>query len=148
MRIPAWAHDWTLSLPYTVEKGYAAVRLPAGVTELAIRYAAPPVKVTAHPWVEADVGRVAVRRGPVLYCLEKPGDFDALDPVLSAEPPELRPDGSVTVRTADGEVLGLTEYRSWNNRGKLPMRVWLQQAGLSQDPCDLTGWEGKLYREL
>ncbi len=148
VRIPAWAHGFSLSLPYTAEKGYAVLPLPAGTTELAIRYAAPPVKVIAHPWVEDDAGRVAVRRGPVLYCLEQPGGFGALDPVLSADPPALLPDGTVTVRTADGETLMLTEYRRWNNRGKLPMRVWLRQEGLDADPCDLTGWEGKLYREL
>ncbi len=146
LRIPEWAHDFNLNLPYTVERGYAVVDLPAGESTVEIRYAAKPVKVAAHPWVHADDGRVAVKYGPVLYCLE--GDnWEAMDPVLSDEEPRLQEDGSITVTTEDGQSVRLIEYRRWNNHGALPMRVWLRQSGYAADPRDCAGWEDRLYRE-
>ena len=148
IRIPDWAREFALDLPWTEEKGYALVEVPAGKTEISVGYEDPPVKIAAHPWVEADRGRAAVRKGPVLYCLEKAAESrEELDPVLSPDDPEEKDDGTVTVRTEGGEELVLTEYRRWNNRGPLPMRVWFRQSGLRADPCDLDGWEGRLYRE-
>lgn len=148
IRIPAWAHGFSLSVPYTEDKGYACVKIPAGESAIEIRYEADPVKIEAHPWVGADHGRIAVKRGPVLYCCEKAVEkWEELDPVLSSDPPVLNGDGTVTVTTEDGEALTLIEYRRWNNNGPLPMRIWFRQAGWSGDPRDLSGWEGRLYRE-
>lgn len=148
IRIPAWAHGFSLSAPYSADRGYACVKVPAGECEIEIRYTAEPVKIEAHPWVGADHGRIAVKRGPVLYCCEKEAErWEDLDPVLSSDPPVLNADGTVTVRTADGGSLTLIEYRRWNNRGPLPMRVWFRQEGWSGDPRDLSGWDGLLYRE-
>ena len=148
IRVPSWAKDFALTLPYDAAKGYAAVRIPAGRTEIGISYRTEPVKIEAHPWVGADHGRVAVRRGPVLFCAEKAVDkWEDLDPKLSPDKPVPNPDGTLTVTTADGEEVTLIEYRRWNNRGPLPMRVWFRQDGLKSDPCALAGWDGKLYRE-
>ena len=148
IRIPSWAKDFALSLPYRTEKGYAVVNIPAGVAEIGITCRCEPVKIEAHPWVGADRGRIAVRCGPVLYCAEKTVEtWDDLDPVLSKDPPVRNADGTVTVKTSDGDALTLIEYRRWNNRGPLPMRVWFRQEGCTSDPCDLSGWERTLYRE-
>ena len=148
IRVPEWAHDFTLSVPYTTEKGYAAAVVPAGITEIGIRCAEPPVKISAHPWVGADRGRVAVKRGPVLYCCEKAVEkWEDLDPVLSREPPTPNEEGGITAKTADGGEIRLIEYRRWNNAGALPMRVWFRQEGKRDNPKSTDGWEGKLYRE-
>ena len=148
IRIPGWAHGFELDHPYQTEKGYALVDLPAGKTEIRISYEAKPVKIEAHPWAEADRGRIAVKCGPVLYCCEKAVDNWAdLDPLLTADDPILNDDGSITVRAEDGRSFTLTEYRRWNNRGPLPMRIWFRQSGLRADPRDLMGWDGRLYRE-
>ena len=148
IRIPAWARGFSLSLPCAEDRGYACVKVPAGACEIEIRYTAEPVKIEAHPWVGADHGRIAVRCGPVLYCCEKEAEkWEDLDPVLSSDPPVMNDNGTVTVKTADGEALTLIEYRRWNNRGPLPMRIWFRQAGWSGDPRDLSGWDGLLYRE-
>ncbi len=146
VRIPDWARNFTLSLPYTTEDGYAVASVPAGETEIAIGYDAPPVKVMAHPLVAANRGKVAVKRGPVLYCLET-GRRSLLEAELDARPPVANADGTLTVFTTDGEAARLIEYRRWNNGEPLPMRVWFRQAGYTPDPADLSGWEGRLYRE-
>ena len=41
----------------------------------------------------------------------------------------------------------LTKSLNWQKNGPMPMRVWFRQEGVPQNLCDLTGWEGKLYRE-
>lgn len=153
IRIPTWAHDFTLTrggeaLPYTVEKGYAVLSVGAGKTEIDIRYNKKVGKYIAHPWVGADIGRVAFKYGAVLYCLEKPAEGVAeLDPIFGDALPVLRDDGIIEVVDRDGVVHELIEYRRHNNRGAMPMRVWLRQEGITQDPSDLTGWENALYRE-
>ncbi len=146
IRIPSWAEGFTLSLPYETEKGYAVISVPAGETDAEIRYAAPPRKIAAHPYVAQDREMVAVKAGPVLYCREAAGSFDDLDAELGDGEPVMNCDGTVSVKDRDGNDVKLIEYRSWNNHGALPMRVWLRQSGYHADPFDVTGWDGKLYR--
>lgn len=84
----------------------------------------------------------------MLYCCEKAVEsLEALDPQFTNEAPVLREDGIIEMKADDGTVYELIEYRKWNNNGPMPMRVWLRQEGVTRNLCDLTGWEGKLYRE-
>ena len=148
IRIPEWAHDFALTEEYTEENGYAVVKIPAGVTGIGISYTEKIAKIMAHPWVGADAGRIAVKRGPVLYCCEKQVEkWEDLDPILADDAPVLRDDGMIELTAENGEIFELIEYRRWNNRGPLPMRIWFRQKGHTADKSDLTGWEKRLYRE-
>jgi DUF1680 family protein len=153
IRVPEWARGFSLAVngkPYkhTVEKSYAGVVICPGSTVIDIIYDTPAVKIAAHPYVGADRGRVAVQRGPVLYCCEKAVEkWEDLDPVLSTDRPVYNSDGTVTVTSEYGTEFTLTEYRRWNNNGALPMRTWFRQKGWDSEPSDLEGWEHRLYRE-
>ena len=160
IRIPSWAHGFALKkdgqeLAYKIEKDYAIVEVAAGETSIELVYDMKITKYMAHPWVgindrqiAINAGRVVVKYGPVLYCCEKSApSLEDLDPVFTNETPVLRKDGIIEMKADDGTVYELIEYRKWNNNGPMPMRVWLRQEGVTQDPCDLSGWEGKLYRE-
>ena len=115
----------------------------------------PVRKVMANPRVEANVGRVALMRGPIVYCFEQPGgcaaDMGTL--MIPGHAPirhEYRPSllGGVTVLECaairspldKGLGAGLDELRwvrpapaeieaipyfAWANRESGPMRVWL-----------------------
>ncbi len=68
-------------------------------------------RVEAHPYVAGDAGRVALARGPILYCVEGADnpDLDPRDLILPDEAPlseEHRPDllGGVVVLTGEAEV--------------------------------------------
>ncbi|MDP9310642.1 MAG: glycoside hydrolase family 127 protein [Chloroflexota bacterium] len=105
LRIPGWCEEGaTLEVngsPYEgpVEPGtYAEVRRewrPGDVVRLTLPM--PVRQIEAHPYVAEDRGRVAVMRGPLLYCIEQadnPG-FDPRDvtlPADSAFSPEFRDD--------------------------------------------------------
>ena len=107
-----------------------------------------PRTVKADNRVEADRGRIAVERGPIVYCAEWPdNDFDVLSIFVNQKPqftvtekPELL-EGIVTL-TTDGQVLSyddkgrlaakdvklnLIPYYAWCHRGSGNMAVWLPQ---------------------
>lgn len=92
----------------------------------------PVRRVLAHPSVGADAGRVAVERGPLVYCAEAADNGGhALDLAL-ADGTELEPSwqeallGGVTVLRGDG--LTLIPYYAWSHRGPNEMTVWLRRA--------------------
>jgi DUF1680 family protein len=106
----------------------------------------PVRRVLAHDAVKANTGRVAIERGPVVYCAEgADNDGQVLNRVLpdgAVLTPEYRPDlfggvmilrGPVTAveRGPDGSVvpkpadLTLIPYYAWNHRGANEMAVWL-----------------------
>jgi len=103
-------------------------------------------RVICNDLVEPNLGRIAIERGPLVYCAEGADhDGKVLDLFLEDEvdlAPEYRPDllGGVTVlngeakrafRAEDGQVasrptkLTLIPYYSWCHRGANEMAVWL-----------------------
>lgn len=150
IRIPEWADGISASCGsrFIVKDGYLCGDVKAG-DEISLDIKAHVRRIMAHPWVAADRGRAAIKYREVLYCAEKEvKNWEDLDPVLDISDPQLNEDGTVSVTSVDGEVLKLIRYRDWNNNGPLPMRVWFRQSGLISAPGDLTGWDGKLYREF
>jgi len=111
----------------------------------------PIRRVHADPRVVADRGRVALQRGPLVYCVEgidHGGRVDQLvlppGSVLSAaHRAELL--GGVTVITGQAEArredglnepVGLTAipYYAWNHRGAGAMAVWLIEDAAAVGP--------------
>lgn len=102
-------------------------------------------RIAAHDNVADDRGKLAIERGPVMYCLEGvdqadstvfnkvlPRDtkFDELyEPellggvmTLTATASEVQPDGT----TSDVTVKAIP-YATWNNRGPAEMAVWIPE---------------------
>lgn len=88
----------------------------------------------AHPKVKGHAGKVAITRGPLVYCLESV-DHSHLD-IFAAQldPSSLRdeymPDllgGCVVIegKTTDGKPLKFIPYFLWGNRGESQMTVWI-----------------------
>jgi uncharacterized protein len=64
---------------YHLIRGYASIRrnwAKGDVIELAMKM--PIMRVQANPRVEADKGRVALQRGPIVYCVESADNPDGL----------------------------------------------------------------------
>lgn len=73
LRIPGWCEKWKLiqdgnAIPFKMEKGYAVITMPKG--EIQMQMDLDPCAVEASPHVQENAGRIAIRRGPVIYCLE------------------------------------------------------------------------------
>ena len=94
----------------------------------------PIRRVYAHEKVEADRGKVALMRGPIVYCLEAADhpEADVLELSLPREA-ELTAEhranllGGVTVIRAKGAGLTAVPYYAWANRDPGAMTVWMDQ---------------------
>ncbi|HEV3203597.1 MAG TPA: hypothetical protein VGY77_04405, partial [Gemmataceae bacterium] len=114
-------------------------------------------RVYSHPQVKANVGRVALQRGPIVYCLEgvdNDGHVRNLclpkDANLTASFEKDRLGGVVVVRGQAQAVLGKDEkrlvkqqtfeavpYAMWDNRQPGEMVVWLPETpALAEIPGD------------
>jgi uncharacterized protein len=149
------------TVPLELQDGYATIRQTwqsGDVVELDLPM--PVRRVLAHENVVDDRGRVAIERGPVVYCIEGADHGGrVLNRVLSDDAelsPEHRADllGGVTVlqgtaqeayRTEGGEVqtrpaaLTMIPYYAWCHRGANEMAVWLPKTvDLAQVPLPPT----------
>jgi uncharacterized protein len=164
LRIPGWCKDATLAingkrvaLSAISQRGYAYVDrtwTPGDVVTLTL--AMPVERVRANPKVSADIGRVALKRGPVVYCLEEADNGGGLHGVVLPQATKFKAayskttlDG-VTVLSAtavkgdlsnwDGKSLYCTQaikrkrtkitavpYFAWDNRKPGEMLVWVRE---------------------
>ena len=160
VRIPGYVKDFTLTVngepcPCAAEKGYARVRREWKAGDRAeLRFDLPVRRLYADPRVRDCAGKVALARGPFVYCLEQ---ADQAAPVFSLTLPreaEIAAGGSVPGLPEELVCLraaGLTHpapdalygtqkpdpapceivavpYFAWANREKGDMEVWIRES--------------------
>ena len=119
----------------------------------------PVKRIVANPNIQANRGRVALQRGPIVYCFEQCDNpnVDLAKLILAKEQDykvEWKPDlfGGVNVikcQDINGKEVTAIPYYAWAHRELTGMDVWVRQDGLSRRPkTDLPIWQDKLYREL
>ncbi len=163
LRIPGWGKDATAAVngkpvPLSAARGYATIhRVWRKGDVVALQLPMPSERLYAHPKVRMDVGRVALRRGPLIYCVEEAdnpgGSVQTLAlPRPAAVKAEWRKDlfGGVMTLTAsasrlvpgEGEdalyatappstretLLTALPYHLWANREPCSMQVWIAEA--------------------
>ena len=126
-------------IPLNMEKGYALIRRTwkkGDVVEL--RLTMPVRLVAAHDKIEDDRGKIAIERGPLVYCAEavdnggsvldltlpadsvfsfKQENVEGLGPIVLIE--------STALRDGKPVPLKLIPYHLWAHRGAGEMAVWL-----------------------
>jgi DUF1680 family protein len=126
VRIPGWCADATLKVngqaltnPERV-RGYVRVQQlwhPGDFVELNMPM--PVRTVRAHPLVSADAGRLALMRGPIVYCFESADNGDQVRTFA------VRPHGPFSTQHSQELLGGITlikgsawalEPHTWNNR--------------------------------
>ncbi|MFC5408066.1 glycoside hydrolase family 127 protein [Larkinella bovis] len=118
--------------PVAVENGYVKLFRtwqPGDVITLTLDM--PVREVVAHAKVKADQGKVAIERGPLVYCAEGV-DNDGQALTIMHQPnqtysPEFRKNvlgGLVVLNAAGPKPTTLIPYYAWNNRGATEMAVW------------------------
>ena len=93
-----------------------------------------PVKLmTADPRVKQNIGKRAIQRGPLVYCMEEvdnPQDFDNLKIAANTSfnaqfNPKLL-NGITTIKATTTELaITLIPYYTWDNRKAGKMKVWI-----------------------
>jgi DUF1680 family protein len=137
LRIPAWAHeliDYQWGWPIEVngvpariatEPGtYAKIPLGEGETFISLKLPMDVERLRSHPHVLNNRGRVALQRGPLIYCIEQADNVgtDVWDVLLTEDETALKPqfvpdllNGVVVLR---GQALAqrISEEYKWNTR--------------------------------
>lgn len=149
LRIPGWCKSFDISVPYTLKDGYAYIELNGETAELSVDFKMDVRFIKANRNVHENAGKVAITRGPVVYCLEGvdngdnihaisidiKGDFeigekDFLVPsilgkgMLEAESDELYFDAQENQTEIS---IKLIPYFAYANRGETDMLVWINK---------------------
>jgi DUF1680 family protein len=165
LRVPAWCEAWSLRIngkkpgPHQVKDGYVHITRewqPGDAVQFNMEM--PVMAVRASPLVRQTLGRIALQRGPIVYCLEGVDNGQTeldLIAISDRQAKAMQPVhdagllGGVTVLqgsvqstdTAWGDALygksapayapksiTAVPYCTWDNRAAGGMRVWLRAA--------------------
>ena len=158
-RIPDYAEQYSVAVDgreekYSVRNHYACLTRKWRNEEILISFEMPAKLVSANPAVRADAGRVAIVRGPEIFCLEEVDNFPNLSSAVVSRTARLTPEydgklfGGTTVIRCPAEkisssnwsenelyksVLPVYEkvkltaipYAYWGNRTPGEMLVWI-----------------------
>lgn len=160
LRLPGWCRAARLTRNGQVietlpEKGYlrlAGPWSPGDVVELDLDM--PPRVIFSHPKVGANQGRLALARGPVVYCLEQADNGEGLNSLIvrsgadwrvaslphlsdlpllevegTAETADLSSLYSASAPARSGALIRAVPYHAWDNRGSGEMLVWMRYEG-------------------
>jgi len=192
MRIPGWAENEAVpgglyrfddqdSETYKImlngepietetENGYTEIeRQWKRGDKIELDFPMPVRTVVADERIKEDVSKVALQRGPVIYCAEWPDNNtgNVLNIVLNRDAPLItefvpsmlggtqiiKASGFQTQKTLDGKIDKLPEepvtlipYALWNNRGPGQMMVWLPVTLESSHPlpAPTIAWRSKI----
>ena len=91
VRIPKWCQKYSISLndetlsDFDVKDGYAYIDIQSAEACIKLSLAMDVFLVEASPNVQEDSGRVALLRGPIVYCLEGIDNGDDLRDIIVCE---------------------------------------------------------------
>lgn len=159
IRIPSWSKDTKIFRngkveQATIRKGYAYIKGPFTVQDkIEVEFDMTVQKIFANPKVGTNSGKIALMRGPLVYCIE---GVDHQEDILSLY---IKRDGKIQVESfdeallegvvpikAEGYRMGKIDalytserpkmtacelkaipYYAWGNRGLNQMRVWVPE---------------------
>ena len=149
VRIPAWCDSCHLSVPYTLQNGYALIE---NHTDFLLTLDMTPFAIRSNPKVIKDTGRLCIQAGPVVYCAEGIDNGENLHafavpavfsytkefdqsiglPILTLDAfryPET--ENALYVRASRAKLqpakLKLIPYHAFANRGESDMLVWFNE---------------------
>lgn len=172
LRIPGWAQDQPVpsdlyrfasvspnkpcitingsAVDYNIEKGYAVIKRQwkkGDVIEMNLPMEVR--RITSHQNIGVNKGRIALERGPLVYCVEgidnQGRSFNVIAPenatfvaeymptllngvtVLRSELPTILIDEAGLNITTNKKTVTAIPYYAWANRGEAEMIIWLPQ---------------------
>ncbi|MGN0536328.1 MAG: glycoside hydrolase family 127 protein [Eubacterium sp.] len=143
LRIPQWCENFSISQEYQIKNGYAFIQIN-GDCDISIDFEIKPRLVKCSNRVRANVGRVAVMRGPMVYCLEekdngsdlqmlvidKDTDFKQNGEYILVKGKRELPDSNLYSNYKESEyekcTLKFLPYYRWGNRGENEMSVYIR----------------------
>lgn len=162
LRIPDWCKSYSIEVNGTkidaieIKNGYALInREWSNGDKIVLKLEMSIERVHAHPRVTADLGKVAIQRGPIIYCLEEEDNGSDIGSIILPRDSALRyvykPNLLNGVGTIEGEALKPARgnwdgklydindlavskmkitaipYYAWANRSVGEMTVWINE---------------------
>lgn len=162
LRIPGWCKKWTVLVNgqdtgYSMKKGYCTIVKLWGKDDVVeLNLSMPVMQVEANPRVRENCGRVALQRGPLVYCIEQADNGTNINDIAIVENCDFKEIKGIADLSEDAVAIefeglrhdvsewsdelykqastGLTPvsvravpYYLWGNRGFGEMIVWLRK---------------------
>jgi DUF1680 family protein len=160
LRIPGWCKKYSIRLnsadvSYNVEDGYAFIdREWSGGDKITVVFDMPVAFLRSNPHVRENTGKIAVMRGPIVYCAEEEDNGDELFRFHVGNPADISVtrknellEGVTTISftgkrekawaedtlystgeaSLEDKKIVLIPYYSWANRNEGEMAVWLNK---------------------
>ncbi len=130
LRVPGWCRFWTVAVDgrpadFEVVKGYCVIRRPFRKNRIRLELQMPVTPMEAHPRVREDGGRIALQRGPVVYCVEEADNGKGIHDLSVCLEPKMTERRGIEGLSRDAVTLELDGVRR-----------------------DVSQWSGELYRPL
>ncbi len=162
IRVPSWCYEPSIMVngqPVNIrehmERGYVKIkRVWEPGDEIDVFYPMKAMLVRANPKVREDAGKVAIQRGPMVYCIEEVDNGKGLHRIIVPKDVDFKEafedgllNGVVTISFKAYRLKGWTDdecysfaqnsyeevevkavpYYAWGNRGVGEMMVWLRE---------------------
>ncbi|MHA1793545.1 MAG: glycoside hydrolase family 127 protein [Promethearchaeota archaeon] len=168
LRIPEWADEYSIIIndarvegEFQINDGYVTLILEGKEkNDIVVEFKMQPIRIYSHPKVKSNIGRVAIQRGPLIYCIEEVDNGEGLDMVFVPKDAKLEArfeksliNGITVVEVEGFKVedkywkeklyspsrgkanpmhLLLVPYFSWANRTPGEMLVWIKEQDLEE----------------
>lgn len=143
LRVPKWCNNYTFSAESIVKESYAYFEIDAE-TQIDVQFNSEVRVVKCSNLVRSNIGKVAVTKGPFIYCLEevdngnnlhllslsKSSNFKFEDEYIYADGYRENVSSSLYSTWQESEkenvVLRFIPYYKWANRGENEMSVYIR----------------------
>ena len=163
LRIPGWCAKWSVKvngkeIGYKLENGYCLIAGSFSLELVELWLEMPVMQMEANPKVREDCGRMALQRGPIVYCIEEADNGKGINDISIDEGADIRQTKGIAGVSDDAVALEFSGYRRvaadwaerlyspspspqravtvkavpyflWGNRGFGEMLVWLLKRG-------------------
>lgn len=145
LRIPSWTSQWAIKVngisraDLMIESGYVSIPISRGMAVITLAMGQELIPIKCSEKVVVNRGKVAIMKGPFIYCAEEVDNhhlnFDELSFSSKAAWHSVKNvDLDCEAIQIDRQVsLYLVPYFAWDNRDAGYMKVWLDEEQL----CDL-----------
>lgn len=117
VRIPAWCDEYTFSHKCEINNGYAYFKIDAE-TLIDIQFKLTIRMIKCSNRVRANIGKIAVTRGPLVYCLEEADNGKNLQMLSIDRYTDFSFDGQYILADGFREKDCATLYESWREAEK------------------------------
>lgn len=139
MRIPGWCKKYNLFIngkkvkKLRIDKGYVVIADWNSGDNIELDFDMPVEVVKSDVRVKQNIGKRAIQRGPLVYCIEDAQNKDTIEGIYISPKTSFKTDFNVNllngvqqITAKDGKkTFTLIPYYAWDNMEAGNMKVWI-----------------------